>query len=400
MAKKLTMSIVKERLGDINPNIEILDNVYINVRSKVKCRCKIDGYIWYPTIDRLLHNHGCPICSNRERTLALDDIKERLKYIHPNIQIVSQKYLNNHSKFKCKCIVDNYEWETTWQALSKGKGCPKCNNTCRISLDYIRNYIKENFSNIELLSKTYDKNNLKLKCLACGHKWQTTWANLRRTNGCIECTKKRTIDKSRFSLDEVKNKLYKTNPNIEIISKEYLNNKSKMLFRCKIDNCEWSATWSDVSKGTGCPICGIKKISKENNYNWKGGVSSLSIYLRQKILDWKYKSFKKYNNKCVITGSSKNVIIHHLVSFNSILYETMEYLKLPIHNKISQYTEEELKLIEEKFLELHYKYGLGVCLTKTKHKEFHNIYGYGNNTKKQFIEWIETLGLSSVFSDI
>ena len=58
-------------------------------------------------------------------------------------------------------------------------------------------------------------------------------------------------------------------------------------------------------------------------------------------------------------------------NFSEILQETMEFLNLPIYKQINKYTDEELKSIEEKCLEMHYKYGLGVCLCEEEHKLFH-----------------------------
>lgn len=145
---------------------------------------------------------------------------------------------------------------------------------------------------------------------------------------------------------------------------------------------------SHFSSGVGCKKCSIINKTGENSYLWKGGITPLHEYLRHKITSWKIDSMKKYNKTCAITGrKSSNNIVHHIIGFSDILFETMDAVGLDIRENVSLYTEEELKSIEDKCLELHYKYGLGVVLCEEVHKEFHSIYGYGNNTPEQFEEF-------------
>jgi|GEM_PF-6525744 len=60
--------------------------------------------------------------------LNIDTIKERLSDIDPNIKILSNKYVNVGTKLHCKCLVDEcgHEWNTPWNSLQSKYGCPKC----------------------------------------------------------------------------------------------------------------------------------------------------------------------------------------------------------------------------------------------------------------------------------
>jgi hypothetical protein len=58
----------------------------------------------------------------------------------------------------------------------------------------------------------------------------------------------------------------------------------------------------------------------------------------------------------------------------------------------------ELELIKTEIVKAHLKYPLGVCLTHDIHSLFHDNYGYGNNTKKQFALFISNL-VAGKFSD-
>jgi len=152
-----------------------------------------------------------------------------------------------------------------------------------------------------------------------------------------------------------------------------------------------SIALSSFNQGHGCKYCHYDNISGENHPAWKGGITPLHNYLRQHILQWKKDSLLVGNYCCVFTGGRINSI-HHLYGFDLILEELIEYFQININLreiKVENLSQDELKQIEEKCLELHYKYGLGVCLSKEIHNLFHRIYGYGKNTPEQFKEFTQ-----------
>lgn len=330
MARKITIDIVTRELKDINPNIEILSKQYVNAKTKLECRCVVDGYKWTANWNNLKSGFGCPKCGirtlSKKQRLTIDEVRKRLNEINPYIEILSEKYINAQTKLNCRCKVDNHEWKATWNNLSKGSGCPKCkatNNSKRFSL----------------------------------------------------------------TLNTVKNELERINPNIKILSDKYINNTSMLKCKCLIDGHEWKANWSNLQQGKGCPKCAVRNVSGQNCYAWKGGITPLYIYLRNTISPWKRDSFKKYNYRCAITGTNKHLTIHHLYNFSDILEEVLKKTKLPLYQEIGKYTNKELRLLEDTCLQLHYKYGLGICLTRKIHEEFHSLYGRSNNTREQFEEF-------------
>lgn len=152
--------------------------------------------------------------------------------------------------------------------------------------------------------------------------------------------------------------------------------------------------WAGLT-GKNVLIAEIKKdnvvyrvdILSFNNGNWNGGITRLTEYLRHNLDQWKQDSFKLYNYRCAISGTKKDLIVHHLYNFSNIVRETMEEINLPIYETVAEYTPEELLLIIETCQKKHNKYGLGVVLCEEIHKEFHSEYGLKNNTPEQFEEF-------------
>jgi len=174
-----------------------------------------------------------------------------------------------------------------------------------------------------------------------------------------------------------------------LLTDEIHNVDDKVEYICKKHRdygIQTTSLWGLKTYTYNCRMC--KQASGEDHYNWKGGISNLHEYLREHMIAWKQDSFEYGNYTCVISNiRGGQLIIHHLYGFDQILRETMDSLNLPIYQEINKYADDELKSIETLCLELHYKYGLGVCICTEEHILFHSIYGYGNNTPEQFEEF-------------
>ena len=144
--KKITHEEFIKKFHIQNPNannIEIL-GTYVNSKTKIKCRCRVDKYEW-ETIPSVLLNHkcGCPKCSGNIQKSHEEFIKDFIKKnISANEIEVLEEYKNSHTKIKCKCRLDGYEWEVAPSNLLNGTGCPKCNESK--GEKRIAKYLKEN----------------------------------------------------------------------------------------------------------------------------------------------------------------------------------------------------------------------------------------------------------------
>ena len=117
------------------------------------------------------------------------------------------------------------------------------------------------------------------------------------------------------------------------------------------------------------------------------GYEGLSKFLRGHLQSWKTKSMENCNYQCVLTGS-KDFAIHHMYGFANILNETIEEYNIEL-KEYSEYTIEELEDILEKFLEVHDKYPLGVCVRKDIHTLYHSVYSKCVNNEEQWNQFVK-----------
>ena len=261
MRRKIHTEYIKE-VSEINLNIEVLGN-YINAKTKILHKCKIDGYEWYAAPSNILQGRGCPKCgkiikAERKRKNHYWYIS-KVYEINPNIEVI-EEYRGYHEKILHKCKIDGYEWYVAPSVILSGSGCPECASLIRLQKRrkthdiYVEEVAKINPS-IEVI-ETYINTHTKIlhRCKACGHEWYVEPSHILIGNGCPVCAKISMAIKERKSHEEYVNEVFIINPNIEVVE-EYINAKTPILHRCRIDGYEWYAIPSNILNGRGCPKC-------------------------------------------------------------------------------------------------------------------------------------------------
>jgi hypothetical protein len=334
-----------------------------------ECReCEIDR-IW---------NNVLELCNELDFKILSD------KAIYKNQKSRIKFICNKHQDYGIQDVAVN-------ELLNKKYGCKLCTNEKRSKahrLDYDK-FVKPLFKSrgYILLDNEYINAKQPLKYICSKHPHEIkiiTYEHLRTGKGCMDCAKEKVSEMFRQPFYEIET-LFKEKELI-LLDTEYINQTIPMRYLCPkhIDKGEQTITVMSLKVSDfGCKYCAIEYRAMLKS---KGGITPLHNYIRGKINQWNEDSMKACNYKCVLSGKRFDTV-HHLYGFNTILFEALEILDLPIYDMINKYSNEELNNIEIICLELHYKYGLGVCLSKPIHDLFHKIYSKGDNTPEQFEEF-------------
>ena len=176
--KRHTIEFVRDFLKT-NRRISLVDNIYVNNVTPIKCKCDVCGYIWDGIFANIKHKQGCPECgrisgrSKHRRNLedVLVDFVSR-NIIPLNLEV----YKNSKTTLLCQCKICEHEWQTSYNnSIFLDRGCPMCR--CKkislvryLSTDDVEK--KLNSHNIKLIRAYLNSNTpLECQCKKCNKKW-------------------------------------------------------------------------------------------------------------------------------------------------------------------------------------------------------------------------------------
>jgi len=181
--------------------------------------------------------------------LTIEQIKEIFEkdgYI-----LVSKEYKNCSTKLEYKCP-KGHEYSITWNGWRQGNRCVICAGLLKLTIKQVR----ESFENegYTLLTKEYSGNRSELDYICPnGHNHKTewfTWGPMKRR--CPSCSNnvKSTIEEIKLSFEQ---------EGYTLLSKEYINNHTKLDYTCP-NGHDHSVVYASWKYGYRCPHCSKIKV--------------------------------------------------------------------------------------------------------------------------------------------
>jgi len=182
MTKRLTYEFVKEQFEE--EGYRLLSEEYVNSHSKLKYSCP-NNHIHSVSFAKWQVGRRCPYCSGKAKK-TIDFIRQ--KFRKEDYELLSKSYKNKKFKLKYRCPKGHIH-TVSWDGWRKGDRCPHCSGLIRKEFNGVK-YLFEN-EGYTLLSDQYVNAHSKLKCKCPqGHVYKVTWNNWHNGRRCPLCEDK------------------------------------------------------------------------------------------------------------------------------------------------------------------------------------------------------------------
>ena len=109
-----------------NTNYKLISNEYVNAYTPLTFKCDKHG-LFKLSWNKIFQGRTCQKCSVRNKKYSINEINIMLQDINENIEVLSDEYINCFSKMKFRCKIDGNIWFSSWHnILANNNGCPEC----------------------------------------------------------------------------------------------------------------------------------------------------------------------------------------------------------------------------------------------------------------------------------
>ena len=252
MSKKKTHEEYVQELAIKNPNIEAVEQ-YIGANIPINHLCKKHNIVWKARPTNILRGHGCPVCAENIKK-SHDQYVYEVSKINPFIEVV-ESYINARTPIVHRCKIDGHEWKVAPYVILRGDGCPKCAGNEKKTYEKYVEEVSIINPDIEVIGQYVNALTPILhKCRIDGHIWSSAPANILSGCGCPECKARLLSDIFKKSHEQYVKEVAAINSDIEVLG-QYINSHTPILHRCKRDGYTWKIAPSNVLSGQGCPQC-------------------------------------------------------------------------------------------------------------------------------------------------
>lgn len=315
-SKKDNDKTFKEKLQKVNKNIIIIGE-YVDKKTKIQVRHSVCGYEWKTTPDKLLRGSGCPKCVGKN--LTLDDVKNRINKVNPNIEILSNDYGGIKVPLKCKCKKCKMIFEALPNNLYKKRVCVGCKKQKGIKLFYDK--FQKQFGSEYTLLNEYKGNSrcimkIRHNSEKCGNHITTMRADCIFTQ--LNCSVCKGARSNQINFEK---KLFDKRGNEYALISEYISSNIKVWVRHNSPKCKFhkyqvtpNALISN-NHATGCPVCAHKQVvSGVNDVATTRPDLAKYLYNEEDKFLYSYSNSKKRKMKCIHCGYIKNMSLNQLDS--------------------------------------------------------------------------------------
>lgn len=254
--------MMKYLVEDIEPIVNSYGYKIIElINSKTIISIDDDGYKYKINLCNLLNGRKPHI--TKKNPFAIDNIRNYLSIHHPDLELLSDTYIDCKTKLEFVCKKHREEGiqrKTFDDIINSHQGCRYCGIEKRgeryqidteiiiarcneLSLNYVGRYTRNQNTWVRFTCNKHLEKGVQ----------EISWYRLRTcAKGCAYCT-------GRYkTTEDFINEMIAINSNIEIIG-EYTGSENPVDCRCKLCGHLWSPIGRSLKNGQGCPHCTMSK---------------------------------------------------------------------------------------------------------------------------------------------